>query len=246
LAYLLNAIITKRIISKRRFAMKKRIFLMIGIMVILSVFVIADKSMALTYQDLKDLQTYQIDDKLFYNFFYSSSASGGASAIDADGVTVNPINTPLNPGFAFNAAWIAGAGQTVDSFISFSVKVLPGGGPIADVSAGMVGVGVKPNGVASVAENIYMGEAIDGTKLIGTIYLFYDGGIQTFDKLDIDPTLGPITVAKDIAVAGNAGSASISYVTNQFSEIPVPEPTALLLLGCGLVGLVAVRKKFKK
>jgi hypothetical protein len=246
LAYLLNAIISKRIISKRRFAMKKRIFLMIGIMVILSVFVIADKSMALTYQDLKDLQTYQIDDKLFYNFFYSSSASGGASAIDADGVTVNPINTPLNPGFAFNAGWIAGAGQTVDSFISFSVKVLPGGGPIADVSAGMVGVGVKPNGVASVAENIYMGEAIDGTKLIGTIYLFYDGGIQTFDKLDIDPTLGPITVAKDIAVAGNAGSASISYVTNQFSEIPVPEPTALLLLGCGLVGLVAVRKKFKK
>jgi hypothetical protein len=55
-----------------------------------------------------------------------------------------------------------------------------------------------------------------------------------------------IHVSKDIGVNGSAeGLATISGVTNNFSE--VPEPATMLLLGSGLVGLAGfARRRFKK
>jgi hypothetical protein len=61
------------------------------------------------------------------------------------------------------------------------------------------------------------------------------------------PTMGPITVFKDISVNGNDGLATVSAVWNQFSETAVPEPATMLLLGSGLVGMAPfIRRRFKK
>ena len=181
-----------------------------------------------------------LDDKLFSNFTYSGSGSGGAVPLPASGVTVTAFNTPLFPGFQFQAPWSVGPGQTLDSLLQYDVKVLSGGHAITDIHASMGGFGHVPDGIVFVAENI------SGT-FTGNL-LLYDtvAGTVSSQTILVDPsTMGPIHVIKDISVNGNNGFASVSQVINRFSEGGVPEPLTLLLMGSGLLGLGALRWRKK-
>lgn len=175
-----------------------------------------------------------LEDKLFSNFTYTGSAGGGAVALAASDITVVPDATPFDPGFLFNASWAAGPGQFMDSLIQFDVQSL--GNAITDISATMIS-GHVFTGIASVTENTTEGNI-----------LLYDSslGIHTSDIITFDPTMDVIHVSKDIGVNGGAeGLATISGVTNNFSE--VPEPATMLLLGSGLIGLAGyARRRFKK
>ncbi len=171
-----------------------------------------------------------IDDKLFFDFGYLPNAAGGAIAIPASEISVTPISTPLNPGLRFSAAWTVGPGQALDSFITFQVSVLPGGAPITDISARMDDFGISGDGFLGVSEVTTSGE----------LFLFDSAlGIKAFDDRTFAPTTGPISVTKDVfLLGGRGGSAGVSSVTNQFSELP--EPSALvvwLLLGPLVIAL---------
>jgi len=223
-------------IGKRRKIMRKVAIIVAMALVLCGAFAMsAQATPALSLQDYIDLGSngVQIDDKLFFDFFYVGSASNNAVAIPASGISVTPLNDPYNPGILFNAAWSVGVGQTLDSYIQYSVKVLPGGNAIKDISASMQGFGADLGGVVSVAE----------TTPFGNLFLYSNGSTLSYAEVTFNPTMGPFTVVKDISVNGNNGFAAVSGVTNRFSEVPVPP--SLLLLGSGLLGLVGLRFRRK-
>ena len=212
----------------------KKIFVLAATVLLL---LVASSAMALTMADLTVFgTTLQVDDKLFSNFFYSSS---GDNAISAANVTVIPDPTAFNPGLAFQAAWQVFTGQSTDSQISFDVQVQQGGNAITDISATLVSFGVTSTGSIVFTENT--------TNPTGSLLLFAHGTqVQSYDEFTFDPTTGVIHVSKDLGLNGGTnGVAGVSLLKNNFSE--VPEPATMLLLGSGLLGMgVYARRRFIK
>jgi len=188
-----------------------------------------------------------IDDKTFNNFSYSTS---GTNQLPASSITVNPINTPFNPGFLFNAPWGVQAGQTQDSLIGFTVTVNPGGNLINDLSLYMFGAGVLGTGQVSVAETYCAGDTFadlcaKGTE--GTLLTILNSGTSLLHaSVTFNNPVSIVDVRKDIELLGgtNGSAALVSGVENQFSE--VPEPGSLVLFGSGIVGLAGVVRRWAK
>jgi hypothetical protein len=102
------------------------------------------------------------------------------------------------------------------------------------------GLAVRPGDLAVVAEHFRSGDElleawlatfVDGTGLLHVLE----------DAADFEPTLDHLHVMKDIQVISSPGGlASISIVEQRFTT---PEPTALLLFGGGLIGLVGLSRR---
>jgi hypothetical protein len=198
----------------------------------------------------------QIGDKIFSNFTYTDSATGGANAIGASGVTVSAIGpndtsvTGANIGLQFSAGWTASAGQTSDAAIGFTVTVTDGAGMvITDLGLAQLG-GARAPGSASVAEEA-CGPApcnpLSGQYQLLTLQPTSPS--QTSDEQTTSPT-GSVEVAKDISVTGGAngtsGFATLSLVQDTFSQSPVPEPrTVSLLLGFALAAGLKIKNKIQ-
>src|ERR1022692_3141588 len=188
-------------------------------------------------------------DKTFFNWSYTSSASGGAALIPPSGVAVTPITTPNNPGFLFSSGFGVISNQIQDEFVDFTVRVNLGGHAIDDITLLQLGSGFTGTGSASVAETVCLGDTFADGCLHGTIATLSTVDNSTLVKLSDLITFAPvrvIDVVKDLELFGGPnGSAFVSGVENQFSE--VPEPSTLLMLGTGIVGLtVILRRKQNK
>ncbi len=184
-----------------------------------------------------------LGDTTALNFSYSTS---GSSQMPATSITVNPVTTPNNPGFLFNAPWAAVGSQTQNSLIGFTIT---GGSGINDLSLFMLGGATVGNGLVTVSESYCAGDTFadlcaHGTE--GTLSTYLGGGLS---KLTDSATFGAVSevdVVKSITLlgGGNQSFAVLGGVENQFSE--VPEPGSLVLLGSGIGCLAGAMRRWVK
>jgi len=185
-----------------------------------------------------------LEDKTASNFSYSTA---GTNQMPASSITVNPITTPLNPGFLFNAPWGVQGSQTQDSLIGFTITT--NGNLINDLSLYMFGGAVLGNGLVTVSETYCAGDTFaDGCAngITGTLSTYLGAGLsKLIDHVSFDP-VSVVDVKKDIELlgGGNGSFAVLSGVQNQFSE--VPEPGSLMLFGSGVAGLAGVLRRYVK
>lgn len=180
-----------------------------------------------------------IGDKLFSGFVYAGTAGGGATAVAASDIVVNPLVSATDPGILFSSGgWTAFNGQFVDSTIAFDVSVL-------DPSFSIVGAELT---IAGGSLGVATGTVAE-TLVPPAVSMFADVNGTPHDSVSFGPR-STIHVLKDILVVAQAGSglnfASISAVEQRFNQTPggeVPEPGSMALMGTALVAVGMIYRK---
>lgn len=191
--------------------------------------------------------TCGILDKNFFNFSYSTS--GDPVGMPPESITVSPLNTPSNPGFLFNAQWVADQtdGGFMESVIGFTVT--SSGAPIGDLSLQMFGAFCFGTVTCTeqVTETYCLGDTFADSCLTGIkghllTFAGLGGQGQLHDSVSF-AGVREVDVVDDILVAfgGHLGGAGLSGVQNNFSE--VPEPSSIILFGTGILGLAGVLRR---
>ena len=178
--------------------------------------------------------------------FSANSLLQGATPIAAADIAVNPLASAIGLAFGFNVN--AGAGDLFDVLIGYGVN----GGSFETNSLYMTGSSVTPDGAITAIEDKCIGgtyagndpsTACSGTALFPPLIVFDIGVLADLSETALFAPSSFFDVFTEITIDGGlSGSATLNgAVTNQFGE--VPEPSAILLVGSGLFGLWARRRR---
>ena len=164
---------------------------------------------------------------------------------------MTPITTAGDPGFQWSTGWFASTTSgvlTQDSLFQFNASVNQGGAAITDLSLAISGVGFAGTGDVVVDETACLGALLPdctGGQIITLRVFAGAGGSQLVDTVSFTG-VDLVSVSKDVEIqAGTNGDASLSVLTDQFSETPssVPEPGTLSMLGLGAAALVGFGRR---
>lgn len=179
-----------------------------------------------------------MSDKTFSNFSFASTASGSGIALTSADLTVAPEMTPAGPGLLFSSGAIevtqaSPISSVTDVDVTLDYTVTAGAGFHINGADLVIAGGTTIDGAGSVDETVTPG---------GALHVMLPA---TTDMITFAP-VASIDVLKDILVevpAEGTGTANITAISQQYSQIGVPEPATLAIIGVGLLGFSIGRRR---
>jgi PEP-CTERM motif len=185
----------------------------------------------------------QVGDKLFGNFSFSyNDTSGGTQVpVTESNVTLSTISNVIGFGLQFSQPLLAIGPIVKDIVFQYSAQVVqPSSSLISDIHLTITGSDGN-GGLGTVGETASVGGF--GATTVGTLQASLPVASNDVAAANITPVT-KVWITKDVIVTGGSnpsGFASISVIDQSFSQIP--EPGTVLLVGLGLLGVVAVKRK---
>jgi hypothetical protein len=233
----------------------KPLMVFVGAMVMVSSTALATPTTCVTgslasYELLNSSGGCIINNLLFDNFSDQESAAGKAVALTSSAITVTPDFVSLDEGLQFSASWNVSTPSSMDSAISFTVQTVNGKATLDDISLSATETQTG-SGNSGVIESYCLGSLKATNHCPSSLQTISvsnppannDGPVTQNYSL-----VSALSVTKDIDVAaGASGTASISVVNNNYSQIgSVPEPISFVLVGVGLLGVGLMRKRSRR
>jgi hypothetical protein len=201
---------------------------------------------------LSSLQGKSLDfgDKEFSDFGLFGFGTGGANAPTTDSVFVQggQDSSSGDYGLRFLLSANAASNQTVNANLSFTISVLPTYGDyfIDDVSLILSGASATGTGVVNTAETVW--NSFPGGNVVASLSCSKqqgDNGANLADYASFNPLKQIYIQSKDISISGGTnGTAHISELFQYYSQVPVPEPATITLLG--FAGVIMLRKRHRR
>jgi hypothetical protein len=184
-----------------------------------------------------------IGDKVFGDFFFNYSDLLGSPdvALAASNVNVRALSNDIGFGLEFLEPLIAVNDRMKDITFEYTAAVTNSSNLISDIHLSITG-SANNGGIGTVGENVFS-NGFGGT-VVGHIENSLPGGPLS-SATNIVPAVTKLWVTKDVMVYGGFNGptsfATITVIDQTFSQIP--EPSTVLLVGLGLLGAVALKRK---
>ena len=211
---------------------RRDIVLLSGVLLLL-----ASPGRSLTLDTLVSGGSFSTGNGLFFHDFSVQITGDLAGVLTASDLSI----LPLADGFRMDGPISAADGELGEISLSYRVDADPQGLPISGASL-LSTVAASGVGAQATVDELLL--AISSGDSIAYLSVFDTGGLpgapDVFDQATFEPVFG-IDVEKGILVdsvllgGGGGGSARIPLVEQRYQV--VPEPTTLVLMSLGLVGL---------